>query len=485
MIKGLFSLLLVSFFLNISAQKVVVSGKTKLSKNYSKFKVLGKLGDQYLVERNGKNGSIIDLYDSNLNLRQSKNINLSKRQSLVKIWVQPTSGWLITREDEKNQSVLKAAKLDKKISYSQTPLVLDSIPERSDLIANNLRVDFSLNESHMAMYMPIFQQGKIDYFLFMVYDTNMKLVQKKKITDDILNTQKFFSVSILNDGSFVLVLERERIGDENNLFTVFYGNPEQSVRKYTYTTQEPVFRKIKFEVDNIKNDLMVAGMYEFKADKRNNGGAYKFFTERINLSNGEAYNHVSNTFSNDFYRDLTGKDSPDQVVQFFTFYVNKIIPKVDGGMTVLSESYYKNEEERIMAPSPMMYGPSFGTFVSIITHNFNDIVVFDFDNNSQISRVQIVRKRQVSENDNGSYSSFFTFNERDKIRLFFLDEISRQTNFSEFAFSSSEVGKKRSLYNCAEKDVFPIAKMAVQTGVNELVLPSFANNQFSLVKINF
>ena len=280
-----------------------------------------------------------------------------------------------------------------------------------------------------------------------------------------------------------MVLEKERLADENNQYTILYGKPGQSIVKHNYISKEPVFRKVKFEVDNIKNNLMVAGMYEYRFDKRSNGGAYKFFTARINLDNGVEYNHVSNTFSNEFYRDLTGKDSPEQVVQFFTFNVNKIIAKVDGGMTVISESYYKDEVERVMAPSPMMYGPSFGTFVSIITHNFNDIVVFDFDNKSDISRVQIVRKRQVSENDNGSYSSFYTFNERDKIRLFFLEEINRQSNFSEFAFSDTEIGKKKSLYNCAEKDVFPISKMAVQTGVNEVILPSFINNQFSLVKL--
>lgn len=485
MARGFIIFLLLLSSLGLNAQKVVVSGKSKLNKNYSKFKVLGKMNDQYLVERVGKHGNIIDLYDYNLNLRFSKNINLAKRQTHIRTWVQPSASWVLIREDDKSFSILKASKIDKKLNVSDNLMVLDTLYERSDLIANNLRVDFSMNESHMAVFLPVFSAGKINHFQFNIYDTNMKLVQKKKISDEWLNLYKFHAVNVLNDGSFVLILEQERTAETPNNYFFFYGKPGEPVSKFTYQSHEPVFRKIKFEVDNFRNDLMVAGMYEYRFDKRKEGGAYKFFTARINLETGKEYLHSANRFSNDFYKDITGKNSTDEIILFYTFYVNRIIGKADGGMIVLNESYYKNEEERIVAPNPMFYGPTFGSFVPVITHNFNDIIVFDFDSLTQINRVQIVRKRQISENDNGSYSSFFTMNERDRLRLFFLEDISRQSNFSEFAFTDTEAGKKRSLFNSSEKDVFPITKMSVQTGVNEVIIPSFVNNQFSLIKIHF
>jgi hypothetical protein len=483
MTRILIYILLFLMPLQMQAQKVTVSNKVRLNKNYAKFKLLGKVSNQYVVERVGKNARILDIYDNNLNLRSSRNINLAKRQGFVKTWLQPSSGWVLLRDDDKSFSVLKANKLDGKLNVSQNPMVLDTIFERPDLVANNLRTELSLNESHLAVYLPVFSSGKINYFQFNVYDVNMKLVQKRKITSDAFNQHKFSGVYVLNDGSFVLILEKEKSVNENNTYFIFYGKPGEPLKEYTYVSQETIFRKPKFEVDNIKNDLLVAGMYEYQFDKRKAGGAYKFFTVRINLDSGVEYIHNANEFSNEFYRDLTGKDSPDEVVQLQTFYVNSIIPKADGGMTVLVESYYKTEEERYYNNNMMFYGPTFGSFIPITTYNFNDVLVFDMNELGYISRVQIVRKRQVSENDNGSYSSFFTMNEQDKMRLLFLDEISRQSNLSEFTFSETFTGNKRSIFNTAEKDILPIAKLGVQTGINEVVFPSFFNNQLSLIKI--
>jgi hypothetical protein len=469
--------------LHLSAQKVSTSGKLRLNKNYPKFKLLGKVADQYVVERVGRNSRILDLYDNNLNYRGNKNINLNKKQGFVKTWLQPMSAWVVLREDDKNFSVLKATKLDKRMNFEGNPLLIDTIHERPDLVANNLRTELSLNEAHMAIFLPVFSSGKIDHFYFNVVDVAMRSVQKRKISSELFNRHRFSNVLVMNDGSFVLILEQERTAGESNTYYIFYGKPGQPVKEYTYVSKEPIFRKPKFELDNMKNDLIVAGMYEFQVDKRNEGGAYKFFTVRIDLDNGIEYLHNSNEFSREFYKDLTGKDSPDPVVMLYTFYVNKIIPRADGGMTVLIESYYKSEEERYYPTNMMFYGPTFGSFVPIVTFNFNDVVVFDFNQLGYPERVQLVRKRQVSENDNGNHSSFFTMNEQDRIRLFFLDEINRKSNLSEFTFSDEFTGNKRSIMNIGDKEVFPLVKLGVQTGINEVVMPSIFNNQLSLVRI--
>lgn len=213
------------------------------------------------------------------------------------------------------------------------------------------------------------------------------------------------------------------------------------------------------------------------------GGAYKFFTSKIDLDFGVEYIHNANEFSPEFYQDLTGNESPEEVIQFFTFFVNKVIPKTDGGMIAFTESYYKTEEDQYYQSNMMFYGPSFGNFVSITKYNFNDVLIFDFDEFGNITRVQIMRKRQVSENDNGSFSSFTHMNQRDKIRILFMNEIHRQSKYSEFSFDDENFGQNKSIFNIGEKEVLPLTKMAIQTGINEIVIPSLLNNHLSLIKV--
>lgn len=469
----------------IEAQKVVPSSKLKLTKKYPKFKFLGKTKNQFITYRYGTKNHILDVFDSNMRFRYSSNINLNNNQDIIDFWMLPGGGWMILNEKDKNGKVLlKASKLDGKLNISNKPLLLDTLQERVELVQNNIRIKKSLNETHLAIYLPVFKSGKIDYFQFLIYDLSMNLIQSKKIYSSKINESSFAEVLVFNDGSFALILEKNKQASENNTFHIFYGSPILGLQEIDFTSKESIFKKAKFEADNIKNDIIVAGMYEYKFDKRGKmGGAYKFFTSKIDLDSGIEYVHNANEFSPEFYLDLTGNESPEEVIQFFTFFVNKVIPKVDGGMIAFTESYYKTEEDRYYNPNTMFYGPSFGNYVPITKYNFNDVLIFDFDEIGNITRVQIMRKRQVSENDNGVYSSFTHMNQQDRIRILFMNEIQRQSKYSEFVFDNENFGQNKSIFNVGEKDVFPLTKMAIQTGINEIVVPSLLNNKLSLIKI--
>lgn len=484
--KYILIIFLVLFSSNIlEAQKVTPSSKIKLTKKYPQFKFLGKSNNQFITYRYGRNNEVLDVFDSNMRLKYSSNLNLNNNQEITKFWMLPGGGWIIINEKDKEDNVLlKVAKLDGKLNLSSKTMVLDTLEERIELVQNNIRTETSLNETHLAIYLPVFKSGKIDYFLFLVYDLNMQLVQRQKISSPKINESDFADVLVLNDGSFALILEKKNESKENNTFHIFHGSPITGLQEITYTSREPIFKKPKFEVDNDRNDIIVAGMYEYKFDKRGQrGGAYKFFTSKIDLDSGIEYVHNGNEFSPEFYRDLTGNESPEEIIQFFTFFVNRIIPKKDGGMVAFTESYYKSEEERYYNSNMMFYGPSFGNYVPITKYNFNDVLIFDFDEFGNITRVQIMRKRQVSENDNGAFSSFTYMNQQDKIRILFMNEIQKQSKYSEFTFDNENFGQNKSIFNVGEKEVLPLSKMAIQTGINEIVIPSLLNNQLSLIKV--
>ncbi len=121
------------------SQQTIISSGTKLNNKISNFRILGKLGDKFLVERYGDNTHILDVYNSSLKSQLSKQINLAKDEFIEKIWIQPNQGWIIRVQHEKEKNYLLASKIDNKIAIAQKALVLDSLEERKDLFQANLR----------------------------------------------------------------------------------------------------------------------------------------------------------------------------------------------------------------------------------------------------------------------------------------------------------------------------------------------------------
>ena len=72
------SLILLVLFGGINAQKTQVSNGVKLNSKVSNFRVLGKVGNKFVVERYGNNTHILDVYNTGLKNQMSRQIILNK-----------------------------------------------------------------------------------------------------------------------------------------------------------------------------------------------------------------------------------------------------------------------------------------------------------------------------------------------------------------------------------------------------------------------
>ena len=61
----------------------------------------------------------------------------------------------------------------------------------------------------------------------------------------------------------------------------------------------------------------------------------------------------------------------------------------------------------------------------------------------------ILRKSQISENDNGRYSGNFLMNRRQELSLLYADAITLDANYNRFVLK--EVTSKESLFNLGQK----------------------------------
>lgn len=466
------------------AQKVSISKETRLTNKISKFRVAGKMNGHFVIDRFGTYEHILDIYNSKLKLLRSKDLELTKEEWVEKMWIQQDKAFILISKGYKTYSVISARKMDARFNIAEKEIILDTLYEKRDPLISNYRTELSLNETHLMTYLPVFESGALSYFRVNVYDAQMNLVQKQKVQEEGIADYSFADIELFNDGSFILILaERKDNKDLYQTFHLYYSDANGQLTKSIYSANEGIFREPKFELDNANKQLIISGFYMApKLKKNEKNAAYKFFVDAVNVSNGAVNQSWETEFSDDFIFDLTGKEALTGFNKLFTFSVKSIVPKMEGGMIVIAESYYKEEVNNAEMNSGFSV-PGITSYVSNQVYHFNDLLVFDMAVSSNDVDVAIVRKRQVSENDNGAFSSFSVMNEQDKLKLLFLDEIFEKANLSEYTYEEGTMNNPTSILNLGEKAVFPVVKLALQSEVNEIVVPSFSRNNVSLIKI--
>ena len=96
-----------------------------------------------------------------------------------------------------------------------------------------------------------------------------------------------------------------------------------------------------------------------------------------------------------------------------------------------------------------------------------------------------MRKKQASDDDNGVYSSFLMMNEKDKLRLLYLDDISFSGSLNDYILTSIGKSSRETILDQDDKDVMLLPQMGKQISPVEVVLPSYKNNALRLVKVTF
>jgi hypothetical protein len=474
------------------AQKINYSKPIKLNNKTPNFKLLGRNANYFIAERWGKTVHYLDTYNADLNKISSKEIKFSAEEKLKKIWIQPQKGWIISTVKVADIAVIKAQQLDANLNVKTTPLYLDTIIERTDLVETNLRIALSLNEKYLACYMPVFSKGVVDYFIIHVYNQQLEKLQTVKLKNETISKANFSDIIISNQGDVIIIFK-----DENALtnYTIYYAKTGTIVTEHSVKLEFEVFKNLKFEFDNKNMQLLVTGLRMYQENKRTQA-ADAFFTFVINLNSGEKSSLSTLEFTKEFFKLLTDNESKTEKVSLQTFYINKVLPKTDGSFLVFLESYYENEEIMEVPQSVpmssssgslMLGNPSFSPSTTYKTNYYfyNDVIVYSVDTNFQITDVNIIKKRQKSQEDNGGYSSFYIVNQQNLLEVLFLDEINTNASLKRYTLNNEVEIFKDYVINVGQNNVMPVVKQAIQTAPNEVLIPSYLNNAFSIIKIIF
>ncbi|MDB5282873.1 MAG: hypothetical protein JWO06_1948 [Bacteroidota bacterium] len=477
--KLLLNLLFMLCALFAIGQKVEVSNPYKLPSKTNKFRIIGKNNDGIVVRLYGTE-DVIDVFDESFKLVTARTIDFKNQTGLFQyITLNKAGAVIFYLSQEKKYSVLYAQPVNSKFVEIGKPVLVDTIFDKKDLVASNLRFKQSVDQSYLMVYYPYFNGSKIDGVKFISIDNALHQLYNKTIpfnrNEKELEESKSF---IDNKGNAYLILKPES-RMESTQYDLFRISNGGDLSMYSLITKKALFGEPSFEIDNKNGNLIFCGFYN--DDKKAEEVANGFFYCSYDPANGTELKSSYIPFSTQFIAELTSRTSTEKG-RLYTFNIKKTILRNDGGALIIAESFIKDTHE---TPLAVGFQGSYNNFRTSNIFQFNDIISFSISPDAQVQWYSVMRKKQASEDDNGAYSSFMTMNEKDKLRFMFLDDISIAGSLAEYVLTSDGKNSRDILLNQEEKEVMLLPKMGRQVAPNEVILPSYMNGMLRLAKVTF
>lgn len=222
----------------------------------------------------------------------------------------------------------------------------------------------------------------------------------------------------------------------------------------------------------------MAGLYSDRSRKSSAG----FMLYVYDVDSQQTLLHRYHPYPPQLIYKLTGKDTSKAGTELFSFDASDMVVTYDGGLVLVAESSF-NDAESYEVPS---FAPSVTpSFRTVRINYYNDIIVFSIRPDGSINWHKILRKKQVSEDDEGFFSSYHMSTTNDALRFVYNEEIYFKTNINEYILDNTGGLERENILNAGDYDVMLVPRLAKQISGDEVIIPSFRRNFFNLVKIKF
>lgn len=478
----IFLLVLINISQRLAAQQVAYSDAKKISGRLPQFRIIGKNNEGIILHEYGKAENAVEAYLPNMKLKWRKNLNIRQPNATIKrIILYPDTTNIIYLSQKKDKWMIYAQSMDAKFTTGFRFMIVDSVFYGRDNLAENLKVIYSKNRSKILVFYPI--PGK-NAIYFIMLDKNLDILMRERIDFPLPEGDyRLNEVLVDNEGNIVVALydnTRLKKADEsyvrNRIFRIYQHLPEAVPMDFNFT--RPTFGNLKIEMDNINRQVVVAG---FIADD-NNKQAKGFFFKAYSLTDNQLIKNYHYDFSRDLYIELAGKEGGQTLEGLSTFEISDVVLRHDGGVLVLAESRFNNVES-IQIPS---FVPAAGpSFRSVTVHYYNDVLTLCIGPDGAQEWTKVLRKKQVSEDDDGFFSSYALHIRGDELFIIYNEDIYQKANVAAYRIDPKGEVKRSVAFNSGDEDILVAPRLAKQVSSNEIIMPSFRKNALRLVKLTY
>ena len=464
-----FGILLIFSFENLNAQAIQVSEPMTIRNDYG-YEIIGRLKDRILLFRDRADDFEIQAFDPSMRLSWSRKLeDIDKRGTQILAVIGSKNDFsVIFKVRRRGTTVLRLFK------YDPGAVLIDSMtiknygerlfsPPSLDLVRSEDQKTFAVFNTA--------ERGILEVVCFQLDKMQVLWETTTVLEQDYLESQ-LKSLQLSNDGSFFAITEyNNRKGKlDRHQFRITKLSQEPSVQ-FIIPLEEKYTSDVKFIIDNQNKQLVGGGVFSERNRERASGAFYV----RQSIYGGKPVLKYTD-FDASFMSILRRKDVADDDKGINDADVSHLVLRRDGGLILMVERHH--EIQRGAAAGRGFWREGMRVVVDFY---FDDLFAVAFDPKGDLLWNTVLHKKQYSQDDEGTYSSYFLLRSFDRLHFMFNDEIKYENTCSEYTLDPTGSFDRNSLLNTFSKSLRLRFRDGIQISDNECIVPSEFRNKLRLV----
>ncbi len=459
----------------LSAQTATISEPLSIRNDYG-YELIGKLRDRILLFRDKFNQFEVQAYDNQMQLSWSRELDDLDRRGIQIVAVIPGRNdfTVVHKLRRRGLNFLRVHKYDPGANLIDS-MTVKAYGERI-FTPLSLEIVQSDDRNCIIVYNAA-EREKIELTCFRL--DKMQVLWDKVIGLDPADRfePEPNQMVLSNTGDLYYITEKNnrRSKSDNHYFHVLHinavGDDVSIIPLKEYLTLDS-----KFELDNRNKRLTGVGLWGEKNRNRANGTF--FVSQDLNNKTSQVVHYEA--FDEKFLSVLRQRDVEDNSRGITDSELRQLVLRQDGGALVIAER--NHEVQRGSAAGRGFFRDGMRM---IVDYYFDDMYAIAFSPDGKPQWKTALHKKQYSQDDDGTFSSYFLVKNAEHLRFLFNDEIKYENTCSEYVLSPVGEFDRNGILNTQNQGLRLRFRDALQLNASECLVPSEFRNKLKLVLLRF
>lgn len=459
----------------LSGQTALISDPLSIRNDYG-YELIGRLRDRILLFRDKFNEFEVQAYDNQMHLSWNRELDDLDRRGIqiVAVIAGKNDFTVVHKVHRRGHTYLRMHKYDPGANLIDSMTVKD-YGERV-FMPPNLEVIQSEDRNCIMVYNDA-ERDKLEVVCFRI--DKMQVLWDKVI--DLESADRYepdpYEMALSNAGDFFLISEKNnrRAKIDNHSFHILHINSNSDdiseAPLQAYMTLDS-----KFVVDNLNRRLTGVGVWGDKNRNRANGTF--FFSKNLDNSGVQTLHYEA--FDEKFLSILRQRDVEEGAKGVSDSEVRQVVLRQDGGALLVAERNHEIQRGASAGRGFLRDGMRM-----IVDYYYDDMYAIAFSADGKPQWKTALHKKQYSQDDEGTFSSYFLVKSAEHLRLLFNDEIKYENTCSEYVLSPVGEFDRNGILNTMNQDLRLRFRDAMQLNTSECLVPSEFRNRLRLVLLRF
>jgi hypothetical protein len=474
----IFFLILIYFCLyeQSTAQKMYLADKEDINLRYDDFSVVGKMNQKIVTYRRRNNLPELIIYNAQMIKEMAIPASFIPENHIQLYFTCDGQSVLVFYQLRENkQDQLFVASLDPNTYKWDTPMMIHSHSTIGRERITYQKISSEKRNYHL-LYISYRDEGyQVVKAVVVAHHTLQYTTFEYKLSAKELTISDLGAIS--NQGhAMLLAHDYPSNRGTFDMVQCIYLTKDAQIKEEKVDIEKHIVSEIKLKVDESTNTLYIAGIF---AEGRYNQPKGLFFIQTGIEPGKEKSSHFL-----PMAIQGTNQDNSIREIKIRHLYVKK-----DGGIELVAEKYSQNIRN-IQSVSPMVTMGMFSTLPDnsrqVQEFYYDEIFVFNIRRDGSLDWSQIILKEQMSNDDNGIFSSFGVMQHR-LGRAYIFNELQTKSDrlMAGFLSYKGEFTMKELQTNESIDDWSLMPRSALQISASEIIMPCLSKNHLSFLKIAF